>query len=111
MTKIKDLLEKFNVDLKLDEKVLNYEGIMDELGLNLDNFTDYHDEKSDGDEIHVFSGVIEEDSIKFEYIINPKDSENDGLPSATYLVLDDSGNVGTFNKEIFDEDIIVVETM
>ena len=110
MTKIKDLLEKFNVDLKLDDKILNYEGI-DSQGLKLDDFTDYYDEKSDGDEIHVFSGVIDEDSIKFEYIINPKDSENDGLPSATYLVLDDSGDVGAFHKEIFDEDMIVVETM
>ena len=110
MTKIKELLDKFNADIKLDEKILNYEGILNELGLNMDNFSGYHDEDSDGDKIHVFEGV-DDDSTKFEFIINPKNSEYDGSPSATYLVLDDSGIAKSFYTEIFEEDNILVEKM
>ncbi len=118
MTKIKELLDKFNVDLKLDDKILNYEGILENLGLNLDYFTGYHDESlPDGGKIHVFEGIINStfegitDSLNFEFIINPKDEEHDGNPSATYLVMEDSGVAGAYYKEIFDDDIIFTEQM
>ncbi|MBE6486652.1 MAG: hypothetical protein E7Z85_07435 [Methanosphaera stadtmanae] len=70
---IKELLQKFNVELEIPEDIQN-QPIIEE---PLDNFTEYHTETEEGNDTYVFSGIIDEDypdNVNVcEYILNIKD--------------------------------------
>ena len=71
METIGNLLEKFKVQVELDEKVKNHK--LTEC--NIDNITDYHTEKHENRTIHVFSGNINNNTTEVEYILDFKDND------------------------------------
>ena len=108
-----EMLDKFDVELELDELVLNNES---ETGyIKLDDFKEYGEENVDGETIHVFKGQMDDgygNNINFEIIINPKDKENDGAVSITYLGY--TGNqyeIGDgYHRTVFTKDAVISET-
>ena len=78
MTTIKELCEKYDVNLELPEEINTYD-----LEIPITNITGHHTEQRDGRTIQVFSGEFKDEEIdlEYEYILDNEAEE----PALTYL--------------------------
>lgn len=103
MTTVKDLVDKFNVDLELEEYILDYE-----LDGHTDGMNDYHIEDNNGKKIHVFGGEIDLGyPSRYEYIIEVKPKET----VLTYAFYDkkDSDTITGGYQTTWTEDGLMME--
>jgi len=110
MTTIKELLNKFNTNIKLEDNILNY-NIENPFGTNIESFQEYTEETRNNTKIHVFKGTID-DNTPFEVIINPENKEENNQVTITYFGYtdDNTEEAETYKELVFtDEDIEIRE--
>ncbi len=110
MTTLKELLNKFNTNIKLEDNILNY-NIENPFGTKIESFQEYTEETRNNTKIHVFKGTID-DNTHFEIIINPENKEENNQVTITYLGYpdDNTEEAETYKELVFtDEDIEIKE--
>lgn len=111
MTTIKELLDKFNTKIKLKENIQNYD-IEPIFGTKLNTFTEHTTETRNNTKIHVFKGIVD-DNTPFEVIINPENKEENNHITITYLGYPDNNTeeAESYQELIFTDDHIEINEM
>lgn len=116
MTTIKELINKYDAKIELNENI-QQEDLKETYGLNLNDFQEYHQETRDGEKLHVFRGTFtNETPVYFEIIINKEDKEENGQTTITYLAYSDDKyeEAGAFNQTTYpdsEDGITTIKTM
>lgn len=106
MITVKEIIEKFNIPVKLNNTLMNFDIGVEAIGDNINELKEYHTETHDGQEIHVIEGKPE-DRNNYEIVLNPENEsvewfsppqdESDGTFPLAYIKVDKDGNVTEYN--------------